>query len=131
MADSVPARSQDIAPPQGTVVKAIRRRVLQHDLDMYAAISGRRPTVLPQEQPPPTALAPATGAWSPLVLCGYLRQVYHRRVGMYVRRPHLGEFFQKLSGQACERLREAQTRVAAAQESKLRRARAHDGESTN
>ena len=49
--------------------------MLQHDLDMYAAISGRRPALLPE--PPPaksTALASLNGSWSPLVLCADLHR---------------------------------------------------------
>jgi len=29
--------------PRTTQIKVVRRRVLQHDLDMFAAISGNRP----------------------------------------------------------------------------------------
>jgi hypothetical protein len=113
-------------------VKAVRRRVLQHDLDMYAAISGRRPALLPE--PPPaksTALASLNGSWSPLVLCAYLRQMYQRRVALHVHRPDLPEFFRKLSGQASDRLREAQSRVAAAGERKARDAKRMDRDSVN
>lgn len=105
--------AQIVSPQPVTAVKASRRRLLQHDLDMYIAISGRRPALLPEPAPAPSkALAKPNNSWSPLLLCAYLRQMYHRRVALHVRRPDLPEFFRKLSGHAEDRLRQAQSRVA-------------------
>ena len=111
-------------PKAAIVVKAARRRIHQHDLDMYAAIAGQAPAMPPPRPapPPPSALAaPAAQTWSPLVLCTYLRQAWQHRLAGYARRqPEVADWVRKLSDQAIERLQQAQARLAAA---KARRAR--------
>src|SRR5437588_11530274 len=111
-------------PKAAIPVRAARRRIHQHDLDMYAAIAGQLPA-MPPPQPQlasETALAaPAPPTWSPLVLCAYLRQACQHRLAGYARRqPEVADWVRKLSDQAMERLQQAQARIAATKKRKAR-----------
>lgn len=117
--------------PRTTQVKIMRRRLLQHDLDMYAAISGRRPgTELPTE-PREHAVKVVTAArarpWSPAVLAAYLGQMQVPRFAARVVSPEVAEWVKKLSSHALERLQEAQVRLVSARE--VSKPKGDDGES--
>ena len=121
------SRSVMNAFPRTTQVKVMRRRLLQHDLDMYAAISGHRPgTELPSE-PQEHAVKVPTAAkakpWSPAVLASYLGQMHVPRFAARVVSPEVTEWMRKLSSQAMERIQEAQVRLATARDSVQPRAR--------
>ncbi|HXE52188.1 MAG TPA: hypothetical protein VN541_04200 [Tepidisphaeraceae bacterium] len=108
------------ALPRTTQVKVMRRRLLQHDLDMYAAISGHRPgTELPSE-PQEHAVKVRTAArarpWSPAVLASYLGQMHVPRFASRVVSPEVAEWMRRLSSQAMERIQEAQARLATARQ---------------
>ena len=52
--------------PRQSELRVVRRRLTQHDLDMYAAISGRKPVVeAPEEQQDAETADAAQGADSP------------------------------------------------------------------
>lgn len=102
-------------------IKVMRRRLLQHDLDMFAAISGHTPrTPLPAE-PEEHAVRVATAAnakpWSASVLTSYLGQISVPRIAVRAVSPEMAEWVRRLSMHALERLQQAQTRLQAAQES--------------
>lgn len=102
-------------------VKVMRRRLLQHDLDMFAAISGHTPrTALPAE-PEEHAVRVATAAkakpWSASVLTSYLGQISVPRIAVRAISPEMAEWVRRLSTHALERLQQAQTRLQSAQES--------------
>jgi len=122
-------------PKAAIPVRAARRRIHQHDLDMYAAIAGQPPAMPPPQpqQASETALvAPAAPTWSPLVLCAHLRQAWHQRLAVYARRqPEVADWVRKLSDQAIERLQQAQARLAVAKERKAREATRASPESVN
>lgn len=96
--------------------EGMRRRVLQHDLDMYAAVSGRAPAV------PPPALTTGPIAevaaptrirtWSPLVLAACLRQLSVPRIAIRVLPQEKADWLRRMSTQAVERLTDAQGRLA-------------------
>jgi len=106
----------------------LRRRLLQHDLDMFAAISGHTPrTPLPQE-PREHAVRVATAAkakpWSPSVLTSYLGHMPMTRIAIRAVSPEMADWMRKLSTHALERLAEAQTRLQTARDaSRLRSTR--------
>ena len=106
--------------PGNTQVKVIRWRVLQHDLDMYHAISGSRPTVPLPKEPIRQAVKVATAAkarpWSPMVLAIHLGNFCSHRLAGRVMKPEMADWVRKLSGQALERLQEAQMRLATSRE---------------
>jgi hypothetical protein len=103
-----------------TQIKVTRRRVLQHDLDMYAAISGKPPGMPPAEEATEEAVEVATAArarpWSATVLANYLGHLHVPRLAVRVVRPEVADWMRRLSGQALERLHEAQDRLASARE---------------
>ncbi|HEY8748108.1 MAG TPA: hypothetical protein VIM11_09045 [Tepidisphaeraceae bacterium] len=106
--------------PRTSQVKIMRRRVLQHDLDMFAALSGRTPrTPLPTE-PIETAVRVPTAArakaWSSTVLGGYLTQIPVTRFAAKAVSPEVSEWMKKMSSQAMGRLQEAQVRLTAARD---------------
>lgn len=102
-------------------VKVMRRRVLQHDLDMYQAIAGRRPTVPLPDKPLEKAVKVATAAkskpWSPMVLAIHLGNFCSNRIAFRVMKPEMADWVRRLSGQALERLQEAQVRLTASRQS--------------
>lgn len=120
------------APFANTQVKVIRRRVLQHDLDMYHAISGSRPTVPLPKEPRHEAVKVATAArarpWSPMVLAIHLGNFCSQRIAMRVMKPEMADWVRKLSGQALERLQEAQMRLSASREANASRSRSEPPE---
>lgn len=106
-----------------------RRPVHAADLDVYAAIVGRAPTVEERERAlelpriEPYALAPVEHSglarhWSPAVLCAHLRSVCVCYTGRALRvsRPHISNFVRRISGEA--------VRAFEATQAKLRHARA-------
>jgi hypothetical protein len=116
-----------------TQVKVMRRRVMQQDLDMYAAISGRAPTVQEDAEPAEQAVRVVTAAkarpWSASVLAGYLNGMRVPRLAEKVVSPEVTEWMRKLSNQALGRLQEAQDRLAAARQPIRLREVQRDGES--
>jgi hypothetical protein len=110
-----------------TQVKITRRRVLQHDLDMYAAISGKPPGMPPAEAPVEEEVEVPTAAkakpWSAFVLANYLGNFTMPRIAVRVVRPEVADWMRKLSSHALERLQEAQERLSSARQSN--RSRSH------
>lgn len=119
-----------VNPFATTQVKVMRRRVMQQDLDMYAAISGQKPEMREEAEPTEQAVKVATAArakpWSASVLANYLNSIRMPRVAGKVVSPEVSEWMRKLSSQALGRLQEAQDRLAAARQPA--RARAKQGE---
>jgi len=113
-----------------TQIKVTRRRVLQHDLDMYAAISGKPPGMPPAEAPVEEEVEVPTAArakpWSAAVLANYLGHLNMPRLAIRVVRPDVADWMRKLSSHALERLQEAQDRLATAREPNVRRSHGHD-----
>lgn len=109
-------------------VKVMRKRLLQHDLDMYAAISGTKPRVRLPAQPASEMVRVATATkskpWSPAILGAYLAQLSMPRLSVRAIKPEVTDWVRKLSSQAIDRLAEAQVRLEAARESARRRNRA-------
>ena len=103
-----------------TQVKVVRRRVLQHDLDMYAAIAGKPADVTPAQAAREEAIKVATAAkakpWSSTVLANYLGNLTMPRIAVRVVRPEVADWVRRLSSHALERLQEAQERLAASRE---------------
>ena len=101
-----------------TQVKVMRRRVMQHDLDMYAAISGKAPALKEEAKPSEQAVRVATAArakpWSASVLASYLNHIRAGRLAGRVVPPEMTEWVRKLSIHALGRLQEAQDRLTAA-----------------
>ena len=100
-----------------TPSRALPRRVLQHDLDMYAAIAGQPATMPPTnlETAPQSSLParmPRGKPWSPSVLAAYLGHLSMPRLAVRVMRPEVADWMRRLSTQALERLQEAQERLA-------------------
>jgi hypothetical protein len=100
---------------RATQVKVMRRRLLQHDLDMFAAISGRTPrTPLPPE-PQEEAVCVPTAArakpWSASVLSNYLAHIPMTRIAARAVSPEMADWMRKLSSHALDRLHEAQARL--------------------
>lgn len=101
--------------PIPTEVKVVRRRVLQHDLDMYAAISGKSPGMPAPagEESIKVPTAARARPWSPAVLAGYLTGLgVPRRLGIGAVKPEVADWVRRLSNHALERLQEAQSRLA-------------------
>jgi hypothetical protein len=98
----------------------MRRRVLQHDLDMYHAISGARPAVPLPKEPVPRMVKVPTAAkarpWSPMVLAIHLGNFCSNRLPTRVMKPEMADWVRRLSGQALERLQEAQMRLSTSRE---------------
>lgn len=121
--------------PFGTSqVKVMRRRVMQHDLDLFAAIAGRPAELAPDAEPVEQAVKVATAAkakpWSAAVLGSYLNTFRVPRVANRVVSPEVAEWVRKLSSQALGRLQEAQDRLASArQPMRLRQGQGNEGES--
>jgi hypothetical protein len=118
-------------PLGATQIKVVRRRVLQHDLDMYAAISGKAPGMPPAEAPVEEEVEVSTAArakpWSASVLANYLGNFTMPRIAVRVVRPEVADWMRKLSNHALERLQEAQERLASARESAhVRHVRHHE-----
>jgi hypothetical protein len=109
-----------VNPFATTQVKVMRRRVMQQDLDMYAAISGKAPALVAQEQPSEQAVRVATAAkakpWSASVLASYLNHIRVPRLAGKVVGPEMTEWVRRLSCHALGRLQEAQDRLGAARE---------------
>lgn len=107
-----------VNPFATTQVKVMRRRVMQQDLDMYAAISGKLPALRAEQQPNERAVRVATAArarpWSASVLASYLNHIRVPRVAGKVVTPEMTRWVRKLSNQALGRLQEAQDRLTAA-----------------
>ena len=113
--------------PSNSQVKVMRHRVLQHDLDMYQAISGRRPAVPLPDEPTEKAVKVRTAAkakgWSPIVLAIHLGNYCSNRFAFRVMKPEMADWVRKLSGHAIERLHEAQARLTASRDSNASRPR--------
>ena len=122
-----------VNPFATTQVKVMRRRVMQQDLDMYAAISGRTPEVKEEVEPTEQAVKVATAAkakpWSAAVLASYLNSMRIPRIAGKVVSPEMGEWMRKLSSHALGRLQEAQDRLAAARQPAKSREEQREGES--
>ena len=101
-----------------TQVKVMRRRVMQQDLDMYAAISGKAPALRADQEPSEQAVRVATAAkarpWSASVLANYLNHIRVPRMAGKVVTPEMTQWVRKLSNHALGRLQEAQDRLTAA-----------------
>ena len=104
-----------------TQVKVMRRRLLQHDLDMFAALSGHTPRTELPEEPHEEAVRVSTAAkakpWSASVLAGYLEHIPVPRIAVRAVSPEVAEWMRRLSSQALERLQEAQARLNASRPS--------------
>jgi hypothetical protein len=122
-----------INPFATTQVKVMRRRVMQQDLDMYAAISGRAPGIAEDQTPTEQAVKVATAAkakpWSASVLASYLNTMRVPRLAGKVVSPEVTEWMRKLSNHALGRLQEAQDRLAAARQPVRSRDPRREGES--
>lgn len=122
-----------INPFKTAQTKVMRRRVMQQDLDLFAAIAGRRPELPPDEQPVVRAVRVPTAAkakpWSAAVLANYLNNFRVPRAAGRVVSPEVAEWVRKLSNQALGRLQEAQDRLAAAREPVRLRSNRSEGES--
>ena len=101
-------------------IKVMRRRAVDHELDMYAAISGKAPGISP---PPPGARRVKKGrislgakSWSADVLAAHLANLSMPRLAILLKRPRLADWLRRLSTQALDRLAEAQVRLAAARQ---------------
>jgi hypothetical protein len=109
-----------INPFRTSQVKVMRRRVMQQDLDMFAAIAGRPAELPPDEEPVEQAVKVATAArakpWSASVLASYLNNFRVPRGAGRVVSPEVADWVRKLSSHALGRLQEAQDRLAAARE---------------
>ena len=110
--------------PRNVPVKVIRRRVLQHDLDMFAAICGRPAAGavegiaqnVPSEAAESNLVRTRSRGWSPSVLSAYLGQLAMPKLAIRVVKPEVADWVRKLSSQAMERLQEAQDRLASARQ---------------
>ena len=120
-----------VNPFATTQVKVMRRRIMQQDLDMYAAISGRAPAMSAQDAPVEQAVKVATAArakpWSAAVLASYLSGIRVPRLAEKVVSPEVSDWVRKVSNQALGRLQEAQDRLTSAREP----VRMRDQSSTN
>jgi hypothetical protein len=100
-----------------TQVKVMRRRVMQQDLALYAAISGKAPQMPEEPEPTEQAVKVATAArarpWSASVLANYLNTIRVPRIAGKVVSPEMTEWMRKLSSHALGRLQEAQDRLTA------------------
>jgi hypothetical protein len=98
-------------------VKVMRRRLLQHDLDMFAAISGHTPRTplpsAPREEAVRVPTAARAKSWSSVVLTNYLGQISVQRIAVRAISPEMADWVRKLSAQAVERIQQAQTRLQA------------------
>lgn len=112
--------------PRTSQVKVMRRRVLQHDLDMFAALSGHTPrTTLPtapREHAVRVRTAARAKAWSSSVLAGYLTQIPVKRIASKAVSPEMSEWMKKMSTQAMGRLHEAQARLVTTRDATRARA---------
>jgi hypothetical protein len=110
--------------PRTSQVKIMRRRVLQHDLDMFAALSGNTPrTALPTEPIERAVRVPTAArakAWSSSVLANYLTAGKVTRMAAKAVSPEVSEWMRKMSSQAINRLQEAQTRLSTARDKAAR-----------
>ena len=102
-------------------VKVMRRRLLQHDLDMFAALSGHTPRTDLPEEPHEEAVRVPTAAkakpWSASVLAGYLEHIPVPKIAVRAVSPEVAEWMRRLSNQALERLQQAQARLNASRPS--------------
>jgi hypothetical protein len=107
--------------PRTSQVKVMRRRVMQHDLDLFAAISGYTPRTelptAPQEVAVRVPTAAKAKAWSTAVLQTYLDGKRVRKIASRAVSPEVAEWMRKMSSQAMGRLQEAQNRLAASRAS--------------
>jgi hypothetical protein len=107
-----------INPFRTSQVKVMRRRVMQQDLDLFAAIAGRKPELPPDAEPVERAVKVATAArakpWSASVLASYLNSFRVPRVAGRVVSPEVAEWVRRMSSQALGRLQEAQDRLTTA-----------------
>ena len=104
--------------PRTSQVKVMRRRVMQHDLDLFAAVTGYTPRTeqIPTEPKEvavrvPTALK--AKAWSAAVLHSYMNGRRVKQIASKAVSPEVADWMRKLSGHAMERLQEAQGRLTA------------------
>jgi hypothetical protein len=106
---------------KATQVKVVRRRVLQHDLDMYSAIAGKPADMSPARESTEEAIKVSTAArakpWSSAVLANYLGNLTMPKLAVRVVRPEVADWVRRLSNHALERLHEAQERLAASRPS--------------
>jgi hypothetical protein len=101
-------------------IKVMRRRAVEHELHMYAAISGKAPGISP---PPQGArrvkkvrISSGAASWSAAVLAAHLANLSMPRLAILLKRPRMADWLRRLSTQALDRLAEAQVRLAAARQ---------------
>lgn len=104
--------------PRTSQVKVMRRRVMQHDLDLFAAISGYTPRAeeiptTPKEVAVRVPTAARAKAWSAAVLHSYMSGKRVKQIASKAVSPEVADWMRKLSGHAMERLQEAQGRLTA------------------
>jgi len=103
--------------PRTSQVKIMRRRVMQHDLDLFAAISGYTPRTELPSAPQVVAVRVPTAArakaWSAAVLQTYLDGKRVKRIASKAVSPEVADWMRKMSSHAMGRLQEAQNRLAA------------------
>ena len=101
---------------QPTPVQVMRRPLMRHDLELYAAISGKAPRIVTPEEAARRAARVKSGArsrpWSPAVLAGYLGNFSMPRLTAKAVKPEMADWIRRLSVQAIDRLQEAQARLA-------------------
>jgi hypothetical protein len=102
--------------PGPSQLKVMRRRVMQHDLDLFAAISGYTPRTEqlptgPQEVAVRVPTAARAKAWSTAVLHSYMSGKRVKQIASKAVSPEVADWMRKLSGHAMERLHEAQDRL--------------------
>ena len=107
--------------PGTSQVKIMRRRVMQHDLDLFAAISGYTPRTEqlptgPEEVAVRVPTAAKAKAWSAAVLHSYMSGKRVKQIASKAVSPEVADWMRKLSGHAMERLHEAQDRLTASRE---------------
>jgi hypothetical protein len=123
-----PAGSNDNAKSNSSKAKAVAapRNQVDADMAMYTAIMGRPPEIDPtapdmlEAAPAPSANAemrPArsTGAWSPIVLSIYLRDIA-RQGALKLNRPEIAAWIRRQSVVALRRLQESHVRLITARQ---------------
>ena len=112
--------------PRTSQVKVMRRRVHQHDLDMFAALSGYTPRTPVPTEPREVAVRVPTAAkakaWSSTVLTSYLTRGPVTRMAAKAVSPEVSDWMRKMSSQAIGRIQEAQVRLSAARDTARARA---------
>src|SRR5665213_386247 len=95
--------------PRTSQVKLMKRRVMQHDLDLFAAISGYTPRIeelptVPQEVAVRVPTAARAKAWSAAVLHTYMSGKRVKQIASKAVSPEVADWMRKLSDHAMERL---------------------------